>query len=58
MIYTIEVTVCPTPKSAYRQRWAFDSEGQAALYWNGLNIGNGYRARIRCNGHTVARKVS
>ena len=34
-------------KSAYKTKWAFTGNlGQAVLYYNGLNIGNGYKKRL------------
>ncbi len=45
--YTIEVTKTNKPKSGYKIRWANLPLHQAAFYWRGLNIGNGYKARVR-----------
>ena len=35
-------------KGAYKTRWTFlnNNETQAALYYRGLNIGNGYKKRL------------
>lgn len=46
--YTIEVTKTNKPKSAYKVRWANLDSMTASFYWDGLNIGNGYKARMRC----------
>ena len=46
-LYTIEVTKTNTPKSGYQTRWGNLASAQAAFYWRGLNIGNGYKARMR-----------
>ena len=37
-------------KSAYRTRYSFRPEnfGQAVMYFNGINIGNGYKKRLLC----------
>ena len=57
--YTIEVTSSPRQKSGYKAKWAGLTYGQSRVYWNGLNIGNGYKARMReCpTGKIVARKA-
>lgn len=56
--YRIESTVSPT-SGEYEGRFGSLSPGQAAVYWRGLNIGLGYRARLlNARGKTVATKVS
>jgi hypothetical protein len=47
--YNIEVTKTNKPKSGYKVRWSNMILSQAAFYWQGLNIGNGFKARVRNN---------
>ena len=35
------------PKGDYRRRYSLASEAQAWLYYTGINIGNGYKKRLR-----------
>ncbi len=47
--YKIEVTKTNHPKSEYQTKYGNLTILQAAFYWSGLNIGNGYKARlVRC----------
>ena len=57
--YTIEVTKTNKPKSGYAVRWSNMQPTQATLYWAGLNIGNGFKARMRDNktGKVIRRKA-
>ena len=45
--FQIEVTKQPNAKSRYEIRDSDLTSEQASVLWNGLNIGNGYRARLR-----------
>lgn len=49
-------------KGSYRTRYSFKGNlGQAVLYFNGLNVGNGYKKRLVCwslNKPVLARAVS
>lgn len=54
--YEIQVTVTPAQKARYERRFATENAAQAAVYWRGLNIGNGYRARMLLNDKVIARK--
>jgi hypothetical protein len=46
-------------KSAYETRYRLDTERQAIFYYNGVNIGNGYKKRlVNPNGEIVARQFS
>ncbi len=51
-MYTVELG---RNKSAYKVRWRFELRGQAILYYNGLNVWDGYKKRLRENGKTIAR---
>lgn len=33
-------------KGSYKTRWAFDNLGQAQMWYNGINVWNGYKKRI------------
>ena len=56
--YTIEVTKTNKPKSGYQVRYSKLQPTQATLYWAGMNIGRGFKARLRDNktGKIVRRK--
>jgi hypothetical protein len=45
-------------KSAYKTRWSFTNKVQAILYFNALNVGNGYKKRLLCNDKVVARVLT
>jgi hypothetical protein len=45
--YTIEVTKTNHPKSGYEKRYSGLNESVAEIYWRGINIGNGFKARMR-----------
>lgn len=45
-------------RGAYRTRYATTNEAQAYLLYRGLNVGYGYKARLRADGRTLARKAS
>ena len=57
--YTIEVTKTNKPKSGYKVRWSNLNTAQANIYWRGLNIGLGYKARLRADltGKIINRKA-
>jgi len=57
--YNIEVTKTNKPKSGYKTRFSKLQPTQATLYWAGMNIGNGFKARLRDNstGKIVRRKA-
>ena len=57
--YQIEITKSPNPKSGYRTKYGNLNPRDAAFYWASLNIGNGYKARLRSNatGDIIARKA-
>lgn len=58
-IFTIEITKRPTPKSGYGVWKSFERAAPAiCIYWRGLNIGRGYRARLKRNGKVIGRKCS
>lgn len=42
-------------KGAYRDVRHCETLAQAFLWYNGINIGNGYKKRLRIDGKTVAR---
>lgn len=44
--YTIEVTKTNSPKSRYVPKYSRLQPTQATLYWAGMNIGNGFKARF------------
>ena len=49
------------PKGAYKPRYSFDNPQQAVFYYRCINIGNGYKKRLRCltaGGKTIARHTS
>ena len=56
--YKIEVTKTNKPKSGYKIRWSGMTPSNASIWWRGLNIGNGYKARLvnQVTGEVVARK--
>lgn len=56
-LYAVESTKSPRLKSGYEVRMTTDDKGEALWYWNALNIGNGYKGRLRENGKIIARKV-
>ena len=58
--YDIEVTKTNLPKSRYERKYGGLHSAQAAGYWRGLNIGNGYKARLRDRetNKIIARKIS
>jgi hypothetical protein len=58
ILYHIDITKTNHPKSGYQTKWGNLNGGQASLYWQGLNIGNGYKARLRdkTTGNVIARK--
>lgn len=46
-------------EGSYWPRYEFDNENQAILWYNGINIGNGYKKRlVDPDGKTVARVLS
>jgi hypothetical protein len=57
--YTIEVTETNKPKSGYQPRYSKLQPTQATLYWAGMNIGRGFKARLRDDktGKIVRRKA-
>ena len=57
--YNIEITKTNKPKSGYRIKWSGLNVSRAEFYWDCLNVGNGYKARVRNNftGKIVARKA-
>lgn len=52
--FVIEVGFC---KGKYAPRYSFtaDEEAKAIMYYNGINIGRGYKKRIKVNGKVKAR---
>ena len=44
--YLVEVSRQPTPKSGYRVRYSLQSMGTARFWYNGINIGLGYKKRL------------
>jgi hypothetical protein len=55
-MYTVEIG--RYTKGSYKVRWRFDNETQAVMYFNGINVGRGYKKRIRKDGKTIARVFS
>lgn len=57
--YNIEVTKTNKPKSGYKVRWSDLTVIQVTMYWRGLNIGKGFKARMRDNltGKIIDRKA-
>jgi hypothetical protein len=46
-------------KGAYRTQYSFKGKlTQAVLYFNGINIGNGYKKRLRMENKTLVRVTS
>lgn len=55
MMYTVEVG---RYKGSYKLRYRFSNENQAIMYFNAINIGNGYKKRLLKNGKIIARYIS
>ena len=46
-------------KGAYRTRFLFCGRpGQAVAYYNAINIGNGYKKRLKVESKVIARQFS
>jgi hypothetical protein len=47
-------------KSKYSNKWSFDNLNQAIMWYNGLNIWNGYKKRIldRTTNKVIERYIS
>ena len=45
-------------KGAYKTRHVLKGENQAILWFNAINIGNGYKKRLLKNGKVIARVIS
>ena len=43
----VTVEVGKGEKGSYKTKYRLKSPGQAVLYFNGINIGNGYKKRLR-----------
>ncbi len=56
--YQVEVTKTRHPKSGYRIVYTADTEYVAAFYYSGINIGNGYKKRLRRNGTIIRKEAS
>jgi len=54
-MYTVEVG---RYRNSYKIRWRFEKENQAILMYRAVNIGYGYKKRLRLNGKTIARYIS
>jgi hypothetical protein len=55
------VEVGKGPRGAYKVRYSFDNPQQAVFYYRCVNIGNGYKKRLRCltaGGKPIARAFS
>lgn len=45
-------------KGSYSAVWTFWLESQAYMYYNGLNMGNGYKKRLLKDGKVIERFIS
>ena len=46
-------------QGSYKDRYSLDSENQAIMYFNGINVGLGYKKRlVDPDGNVVARVFS
>jgi hypothetical protein len=45
-------------RSAYQTKYSTTNAAQAEMLYRGLNIGNGYKKRLKKNGKIIARFIS
>ena len=57
IIYLVEVSRQPTPKSGYRVRYSMQSQAEAERWYRGINIGLGYKKRLVAVSPLWGRKV-
>jgi len=50
--FQIQVGLC---KGAFKTRYSFDNPAQASFYYQSLNMGRGYKKRIKVDGKVVAK---
>lgn len=54
--YVIQVTRKPEKSAKFERILSTGNTAQAEMVWAGLNIGNGFRARMLLNDKVIARK--